>query len=41
MKKIIDIHKEKQYRVCVDLANGHMQSLLSDCYKVKQLFQNT
>lgn len=39
-KKIIDIHKEKQYRVCVDLANGHMYSLLSDCYKVKQLFPN-
>lgn len=39
-KKIIDIHKEKQYRVCVDLANGHMHSLLSDCYKVKQLFPN-
>ena len=39
-EKIINIYKEKQYRVCVDLANGHMHSLMFDCYKVKQMFPN-
>lgn len=37
---VIDIYKDKQYNVCVDLANGHMSSLINICKSVKNKYPN-
>ena len=37
---VIDIYKDKQYNVCVDLANGHMFSLINICKSVKNKYPN-